>query len=52
MRLERRLDLLGEDLLAAGVDRDRVASVQLDDAAVEQPGAVAGDRVRTPSTTG
>ena len=31
--LERRLDLLGEDLLAAGVDRDRVAAVQFDDAA-------------------
>ena len=27
--LERVLDLLGEDLLAAGVDRDRVAAEQL-----------------------
>jgi hypothetical protein len=26
------LDLLGEDLLAAGVDRDRVAAQQVDDA--------------------
>ena len=30
MCLERRLDLLGEDLLAAGVDGDRVAPEQLD----------------------
>ena len=39
------LDLLGEDLLAAGVDRDRVAAEQLDRAVGEVARAVAGHRV-------
>ncbi len=44
MRLDRRLDLLGEDLLAAGVDRHRVAAVQLDDAVLEKPSTIARAR--------
>src|SRR5215469_652943 len=44
-RLERALNLLGEDLLAAGVDA-RVAAAKQGDGAVElQPGPVARDRV-------
>ena len=39
------LDLLGEDLLAAGVDGDRVAAVQLDDAVGGEAGPVAGHGV-------
>ena len=45
MGLERGLDLFGEDLLAAGVDCDAVATVQLDHAVGSQPGPVAGHRV-------
>ena len=45
VRLHRGLDLLGEDLLAAGVDGDRVAAVQLDDAVGAQAGPVARHRV-------
>ena len=39
------LHLLGEDLLAAGVDGDRVAAEQLDLAVGQVPGPVAGNRV-------
>ena len=45
MALDRRLDLLGEDLLAAGVDRHRVAPVQLDHPVGAQPRPVAGHGV-------
>ena len=43
--LDRALDLLGEDLLAAGVDRHRVAAVQFDHPVGAQAGPIAGDRV-------
>ena len=39
------LDLLGEDLLAARVDGDRVAAQQLDLAVGQDAGPVTGDRV-------
>ncbi len=42
---ERRLDLLGEDLLPARVDRDRVTPVQLDDPVGAQLRPVAGHGV-------
>ena len=48
MRRDRRLDLLGEDLLAAGVDRDRVAAEQFDRAVREVARPVAGHRVPHP----
>jgi fatty-acyl-CoA synthase len=45
--LDRRFDLLGEDLLAAGVDGDRIAPVQLDHPVVAGVRyAVPGDRAR------
>ncbi len=44
VRGDGALDLLDEDLLAAGVDGDPVAAEQLDPAVVEQVGPVAGDR--------
>src|SRR5581483_6855282 len=43
--LERRLDLLGVDLLAAGVDALRAAAQQRHRAVVLEAGVVAGDRV-------
>ena len=43
--LEGLLDLLGEHLLAAGVDGDRVAAVQLDGAVGQHAGPVAGHGV-------
>ena len=42
------LDLLGEDLLATGVDRDRVPAEQLDLAVGEEP----GPGRRAPSSAG
>ena len=43
--LEGLLDLLGEHLLAAGVDGDRVAAQELQRPVGEHPGPVAGHRV-------
>ncbi len=45
VRLERLLDLLGEDLLAARVDADRAAAEQVDGAVGVDLGEVAGDGV-------
>ena len=45
MQLEHLLDLLGEDLLAAGVDAHRPAAEQGDRAVGLDRGVVAGDRV-------
>ena len=46
------LDLLGEDLLAARVDRDRVTAEQQDLAVGQVPGPVAGDGVADPVDDG
>ena len=48
MRRDRHLDLLGEDLLAAGVDGHRVTAEQLDGAVREMAGPVARHRVANP----
>jgi hypothetical protein len=45
VRLDRRLDLLGEDLLATGVDGHRVSTVQLDRAVGAEASAIAGHGV-------
>jgi hypothetical protein len=44
----RGLDLLGEDLLAAGVDGDRIAAKQLDFAIGIPPSPIAGNGVADP----
>src|ERR1700734_2135838 len=45
MRRDRRLDLLDEDLFAAGVDRHRIAAEQLDAAVGAMAGPITGYRI-------